>query len=104
VLDHELPFLNYRLMALKLGMDYDGRSRDSVGHLLRSAHRTVVAERLPRKLAAAHLAWFHTLAAAPARVAPTLIRLRFGRGTFLAPARRAAARWRGWRAALGDLS
>ncbi len=104
VLDHELPFLNYRLMALKLGMDYDGRSRDSVARLLRCARRAVVAERLPPRLAAAHVAWFHTLAAAPARVAPTLIRLRFGRGAFLAPARRAAARWRDWRAAPGAAS
>jgi len=101
VLDHELPFLNYRLIALKLGMEYEGRSGDSIGRLLRSARRSVVAERLPPKLAAAHVAWFHALAAAPARVVPTLIRLRFGRGAFLAPARRAATRWRDWRAALG---
>lgn len=101
VLDHELPFLNYRLMALKLGRDYQGRSDDTVARLLRAARRAVIAERLPPRLAAAHIAWFHLLAAAPARATPALIHLRFGRGSWLAPARRLAARLRGQPTALG---
>jgi glycosyltransferase involved in cell wall biosynthesis len=101
VLDHELPFLNYRLIALKLGLDYQGRANDTVGGLLRAAQRAVIEERFPPKLALAHLAWFHVLAAAPARVTPALIRLRFGRGAWLAPAQRLVARLRGESAALG---
>ncbi len=101
VLDHELPFLNYRLIALKLGLDYPGRAGDTVAHLLRAARRAVRDEHLPPKLAMAHLAWFHLLAAAPARATPALIRLRFGRGSWSAPARRVVARLRGQRSALG---
>jgi glycosyltransferase involved in cell wall biosynthesis len=100
VLDHELPFLNYRLLALKLGLDYPGRSSDSAGGLLRAARNAVREERLPPKLAAAHLAWFHLLAAVPARATPALIRLRFGRGQALVAARGALARWRNLRTAL----
>jgi len=100
ILDYELPFINYRLIALKLGLDYPGRADDSFYRLLRAARRTLAFERLPAKLAVAHLAWFHLLAAAPARAVPRLIRLRFGRGALLAPARRVAARLRGTRVAL----
>ncbi len=102
VLDHELPFLNYRLIALKLGMDYEGRSNDSIAGLLRAARRAVIDERLPAKLSTAHLAWFHVLAAAPAGLTPALVHLRFGRAAWLAPAQRALSRWRGGHAALGD--
>ncbi len=101
VLDHELPFLNYRLMALKLGLDYPGRASDTVARLLRAVRRAVMTERLPPRLAMAHLAWFHLLAVAPARATPALIRLRFGRGAWLAPARRVVARLRGERAPMG---
>jgi glycosyltransferase involved in cell wall biosynthesis len=101
VLDHELPFLNYRLIALKLGLDYQGSSQDTVAGLLSAARRALVADRLPPKLAVTHLAWFHLLAATPRRAVPALIRLRFGRGAWLAPARRAVARLRGPRAAEG---
>lgn len=101
VLDHELPFLNYRMMAMKLGLDYPGRSRDTVAGVLRAARRAVAEEHLPAKLAMAHLAWFHVLAAAPARATPALIRLRFGRGDWMAQGRRLVARLRGGAALRG---
>jgi glycosyltransferase involved in cell wall biosynthesis len=94
VLDHELPFLNYRLMALKLGLDYEGKAADSAAGLLRRAYRAVRAESLPPRLTAAHLAWFVALAAAPRALAPRLIRLRFNRGAVLQPLRRRLARLR----------
>jgi glycosyltransferase involved in cell wall biosynthesis len=94
VLDHELPFLNYRLLALKLGLDYRGSAQDTVLGLLRAARRALVAEHLPPKLTVAHLAWFHLLAATPRKAVPALIRLRFGRAVWMTPARRAVARMR----------
>ncbi len=101
VLDHELPFLNYRLIALKLGLHYQGSAHDTVASLLRASRRALVADRLAPKLAVAHLAWFHLLAATPRRAVPALIRLRFGRGAWLSPTQRAVARLRGQRAARG---
>ena len=91
VLDHELPFLNYRLMALKLGLDYQGRAADSVAGLLRCAYRAVGAEALPLKNRLAHLSWFLALALAPRAVTPRLIRLRFNRAAIFQSAARAVS-------------
>jgi hypothetical protein len=87
-LDHELPFLNYRLSALKLGMDYPGRGADSMPGLLARAGRAILREGLPPRLKAAHLAWFTALALAPRPLAARMIWLRFNRGAIrTAPAR-----------------
>ena len=92
VLDHELPFLNYRLMALKLGLEYPGSAADSVMALLWRAYRAVGAEPLPLKNHIAHLSWFLALALAPRAAAPHLIRLRFNRAAILASLRRTLGR------------
>lgn len=92
VLDHELPFLNYRLMAFKLGLDYDGKDADTVPALVGRALRQVARERLPASLAAGHVAWFLTFAATPAALARHLVRLRMNRSALLAPLRRAWSR------------
>jgi len=83
VLDHELPFLNYRLMAVKLGLDYPGKDADSLARLLVRALRQVARESLPLRSTVAHAAWFVVFSATPARLSPHLIRLRFNRSAVI---------------------
>lgn len=81
VLDHEIAFVNYRMMAQALGLDYQGSSDDSRPRLLRQALRVLRAERYPAQLALAHAAWFSALSVAPRAAAEELIRHRFSRHT-----------------------
>lgn len=92
VLDHELPFINYRLMARKLSLRYEGDEADSPGRLLRSAWRVLRAEQYPIKLSLAHGLWLGALSLAPPSAARALIRLRFKRHLVANPARRALER------------
>jgi glycosyltransferase involved in cell wall biosynthesis len=92
VLDHELPFLNYRMAALKMGMDYPGRATDSVTRLIACAARALRAEMLSPRAKAAHFAWFLALGLAPRALAERLLWLRFHR----ALVRRAGRRLLGW--------
>jgi glycosyltransferase involved in cell wall biosynthesis len=78
-LDHELPFLNYRFMAVKLGMSYPGSDRDRPLVLLRKALAQLWYERLPVRITARHAVWFLVLAMMPRPFASPMIRLRFGR-------------------------
>ena len=55
-LDHELPFLHYRLAALKLGLDYPGKDADSAPRLMARAGR-YGAERGPPAAAEARRTW-----------------------------------------------
>lgn len=79
VLDHELTFINYRLMARKLGLDYEASDRDSNAGLYVSALRLLAKEQLPGSAKALHLAWFSVLAVTPKRISEKLIQLRFDR-------------------------
>ena len=88
-LDHEIAFINYRLMARKLRMPYTGDRADSAGQLLVSAFGVLRAEQYPLKLSLAHGAWFGLLSVAPAAAARGMIRLRFKRHTVGAPVRNA---------------
>jgi glycosyltransferase involved in cell wall biosynthesis len=92
VLDHELPFLNYRLSALKLGLDYQGRGADSVTGLLAAAARALLAESLPPRLKIAHLSWFVALGLAPRPVATGMMWLRTNRAAVKAAGRRLLGR------------
>jgi glycosyltransferase involved in cell wall biosynthesis len=94
-LDHELPFINYRLMALKLGMNYEGKDRDrAVGLAWRGCH-LAVKESLPLSLKLSHVGWFMVLMLMPTRMAvESLIRLRFNRAEVI----RAFKRTLGWQA------
>jgi glycosyltransferase involved in cell wall biosynthesis len=80
VLDHELAFLNYRLMAKKLELSYPGSDSDSVSSLLLKAWRVLRRDGLSARQSAAHVAWFSALAACPPVATRGLARLRFGRG------------------------
>jgi hypothetical protein len=95
VLDHELPFLNYRLGALKLGIDYQGSSADSITGLLASAGRAILREPLPARLKLAHLAWFVALGLAPRPVAAHMMWLRLNRAHVKATGRRLFRQLRG---------
>jgi glycosyltransferase involved in cell wall biosynthesis len=99
VLDHELPFINYRLMAWRLGLEYPGKTDDSPAKLLASALSVIRSERLPLRLALQHLAWFSVLSGVPPALAASLIRLRFNRAAIAQSAERrvkgAFERWQG---------
>jgi glycosyltransferase involved in cell wall biosynthesis len=93
-LDHELPFLNCRLMAVKLGMNYPGSDRDAGLPLLCKAVRQLWQEGLPAKITAMHALWFLVLAFVPRTFVSPLIRLRFERAQLL----------RSWRQRLSGIS
>jgi len=93
-LDHEIAFVNYRLMARKLGLRYEGDTLESSTQLLAAAWGVLRAERYPLRLSLAHGAWFSLLSIAPAPAARELIRLRFRRHTVGSPVRNALRRLR----------
>jgi len=78
-LDHEIAFVNYRLMAKTLGLDYEGSRHDTRGTLLSQALKVLKQERYPARLSLAHAVWFGALAVAPRAPAERLMRLRFQR-------------------------
>lgn len=80
VLDHELAFVNYRLMAKKLDLSYPGSDTDTVSRLLAKAWRLLRREHYPARQSVAHALWFSTLAASPPAATRGLMRLRFQRG------------------------
>jgi len=92
ILDHELAFINYRLMAKKLGLAYEGSADDSIASLATSGSRLLLdAARkgaLPPRLLLAHLLWFGALSGAPRPAVRGLFYLRFNRGAPL-------GEWRG---------
>lgn len=88
ILDHELTFINYRLLAKKLGLDYAGSAQDSVASLVASGCRLLLEQArsgraLPPRLMLAHLAWFTVLSGAPPPAARGLYALRFNRAALL---------------------
>jgi glycosyltransferase involved in cell wall biosynthesis len=78
-LDHEIAFVNYRLMAKALGLSYDGSRHDTRAGLFGRALRVLKNERYPARLSLAHAAWFGALALAPRAPAERLMRMRFQR-------------------------
>lgn len=88
ILDHELAFINYRLMAKKLGLAYEGAAEDTVASLATSGTDLLLdaarKRALPARLVLAHLLWFGVLAGAPAPAAQGLFWLRFNRSALLA--------------------
>lgn len=91
-LDHELPFITYRMMALSIGQTYAGSAGDARHTLWSAGFAFLRRNGLPLHLKLAHATWLTALAVAPARVARWLIRLRIDRARFVQPLRRAMAR------------
>lgn len=81
-LDFELAFVNYRLMAKRLGLAYEGAERDQTGRLVGLGLRAVLRERYPLRARVAHLSWFLALGGAPGRLSEALIALRFNRDRY----------------------
>jgi glycosyltransferase involved in cell wall biosynthesis len=79
-IEHEIAFVNYRMLAQKLALPYTGSSADSPRRLLGSAFRLLRRERYPLPTSLAHAAWFGALYLSPPTAARKLMRLRFGRG------------------------
>lgn len=91
-LDHEIAFINYRLMAKALGLSYPNSHADSRAQLLLAACALLLRERYPLNLSLAHGAWFAALLVAPPTTVKSLIRLRFQRGNVKQRLRRAWGR------------
>lgn len=102
-LDHELAFINYRLMVKKLRLACLEPERCSTLGLLLKAGQVLWAERYPSKLSVAHAVWFGVLGASPAPAARALIRARFQRQT-IAPTLKAVLRRWLRRPALGSVA
>lgn len=95
LLDHDLPFVNYRLMLKKLGEAYEGGAGDSAFGLWRAGMVLLSRRPLPVRLKLGHAAWLTTLLCSPRALAGRLIALRFNRAALLQPIRRRLARWSG---------
>jgi hypothetical protein len=85
VLDHEIAFINYRLMALKLGQTYNGMVGDSPFRLWWRGIVLLAAERLPVGLTLAHAIWLSVLVITPRSLVAYMIWLRFNRAAYLLP-------------------
>ena len=78
LLDNELVFVNYRLMARKIGQPYEGSDADQAWLLWLRGLRLSFT-RASWRAALANCAWLTTLALAPRRLAAALVSLRFNR-------------------------
>jgi glycosyltransferase involved in cell wall biosynthesis len=87
-LDHEIAFLNYRLMAQQLGLSYPGSPIDSKLGLFLKALRLLKREGYPLRHGLAHASWFAALGLGPKPVARALMQLRFRRAALKAAGRR----------------
>lgn len=76
VLDQEIAFINYRLMALKLGLDYPGRGNATL-RLFRSACPVLLRDCFPFKLWVSHFAWSAILVLSPRSILGGLFHFRF---------------------------
>ncbi len=79
LLNNELVFVNYRLMAKKIGMPYPGDGADSAVALWRRGLSLALSSRDGAKIKASHCVWLTALALSPAIFARFLVRLRFNR-------------------------
>lgn len=82
ILDNEIVFINYRLMVLKCGEEYDGMGADSAFRLW-SRGMSVLWERpSPKRVRLAHFLWLTALAMSPGWVATRLMTWRYSRDAY----------------------
>ncbi len=79
LLDHDLTFVNYRLMLKRLGASYEGATHDRSFGLWRKGIATLFNRPLPARLKLAHGMWLTALLCSPTRLAQRLINARFQR-------------------------
>jgi len=92
LLDHELVFINYRLMAKKLRAPYERSDADSAAGLWRRGLAFLAERPLAWRFRVQNAVWLTVLALAPTWLARRLILLRFNRGSMtLNPMRQAGA-------------
>lgn len=98
-IEHEIAFVNYRMLAHRLKLPYPGSDRDSARRLLGRALSLLQRERYPWSARLAHTLWFGALYLSPAPAARGLMRLRFRRGVaqgaWADAKTRVLGRWRG---------
>lgn len=94
LLDHELVFINYRLMVKKLRQPYEQGETDTVGGLWKRALNFLMQRPMSFKYRLHNLVWLSVLAIAPPKLARQLVLLRFNRDSLLAPIRQARSKLR----------
>lgn len=88
VLDHELPFINYRLMAKGLGLAYAGAKQESRAGLVWAGWREAVRQPIPLRQKLGHFFWFPMVALLPPVLLQPLIKLRYNRSELIMELRR----------------
>lgn len=88
LLDHDITFINYRLMLKRLGVDYEGAAHDCPVQLWMAGMRTLAHRPLRTRLKLNHGLWLTALLCSPGWLARCAIALRFNRAALLQPIRR----------------
>lgn len=88
ILDHELVFVNYRLMVKKMGKSYQGIERDGTWRLWQQGVLAALREPIGPKGKLVHLVWLSSLLLSPRAVAQFLCTLRFNRAAIFRRFRR----------------
>lgn len=91
LLDHELAFVNYRLMLKKLDQHYESAPAGGASGLWRAGVLALLRRPLPVRLKCAHGVWLTALVCSPPWLAYRLIALRFERTSSM------SAVWAWWR-------
>lgn len=79
LLDHDLTFVNYRLMLKRLGASYEGSIGESALGLWRKGIAAALTRTMPPRMRVAHSVWFTALLLSPRALARRLIAARFHR-------------------------
>jgi glycosyltransferase involved in cell wall biosynthesis len=87
LLNNELVFVNYRLMAKKIGMPYPGVQADRVTALWARGLALALVSGDGAKVKLSHGLWLSALAISPGLLARGLVRLRFNRAQILSAPR-----------------
>ena len=101
ILDHELAFINYRLMAMRLGQRYEGMQGETATALWWRGMQFLASELMPWPSKLMHTVWLGAIWLSPRPLASALIQLRFQRARYTQPIRRKLASWFGRR---GDVA
>ncbi|MDB5847639.1 MAG: hypothetical protein JWP29_1391 [Rhodoferax sp.] len=94
LLDHELVFVNYRMMVKKLRQPYDGSQTDTVCKLWLRAVAFLRQRPMSTGFRVQNLLWISVLALAPSWLARQLVLLRFNRDSLFKPVRKARSQLR----------
>lgn len=88
LLDSDLVFINYRLLALNCGQSYDGAARDSIPTLCIVGMAASIHGATPLHTKLNDAGWLRLLALLPALLARQLIAFRYARDKYICQIRR----------------